>query len=219
MIKLKLGSRASTNEAPSAAPIKPKGRHIRTDMPPPAPPIPHAVDDGSDDILAEVIAIERKKDSEKRRAPAEPSPAAPPAKRKRSDDDEIDEEFLALATSTKKRPPSPVPVPAPTSPSTNGDGHSRLVLASGGNKPRKEKSTDGSSDPHQDVLALKGKEKAPSKASTPSLSKPKKPSPSLAGPIPISQKKCKDVLKTLLKLPDSLIFSVPVDPIRDGCPT
>jgi transcription initiation factor TFIID subunit 2 len=45
------------------------------------------------------------------------------------------------------------------------------------------------------------------------------PTPATETATPINEKKCKAILNNLNKMPESAIFSVPVDPIRDGCPT
>jgi transcription initiation factor TFIID subunit 2 len=36
---------------------------------------------------------------------------------------------------------------------------------------------------------------------------------------PINEKKCKEILRILRKIPEAVIFLAPVDPVRDGCPT
>ena len=71
-------------------------------------------------------------------------------------------------------------------------------------------------------LSTKGKEKEASGVSavptpTPS-SKPQKSPTAIATPIPLNEKKCRDVLKALLKMPEAAIFSHPVDVVLDGCP-
>jgi transcription initiation factor TFIID subunit 2 len=55
--------------------------------------------------------------------------------------------------------------------------------------------------------------------STPAPQQPKSKKPPAVHPTPINEKKCKDILKVLQKLPEAAIFARPVDPIVDGCPT
>jgi len=64
--------------------------------------------------------------------------------------------------------------------------------------------------------SLKGKEKEVSaRAPTPVQNKPRK----VVQSTPINEKKCRDLLKTLMKLPEAEIFLRPVDVVLDGCPT
>jgi transcription initiation factor TFIID subunit 2 len=48
--------------------------------------------------------------------------------------------------------------------------------------------------------------------------KPKKKAPVVQA-TPVNEKKVKEVLKTLTKVPEAAIFLRPVDPVLDGCPT
>ncbi|KAG6846064.1 hypothetical protein H0H87_006428 [Tephrocybe sp. NHM501043] len=248
-IKLKVGSHARV-ATPEPVAVKPRPRKIKGPEPssvsvPDAGPVdappPPYVDDGSHDILQEVLAIEREKDEKRHRFNLDKDKDKPivngtSGKRKKVDvlsEDDI----LALATPSKKERPSP---PAP---STSGVGKVKLVVPSSSkvavpstskpsptpipsstskpvyplHKPKKDKPVDV---PPSDTprASIKGKEKevTPVPASTPPAPRPK------ATPIsatPINEKKCKEVLKALLKLPDAGIFSRPVDPIADGCPT
>ena len=189
-----------------------------------APPPPY-VDDGSHDILQEVIAIEREKDEGKlyrRRSMSEkekekaPENGTPGKRKKTVSPDDEEDEILALATPAKKeRPmtagpssfsekePSVTPMPAPE-------------LSPGSPKGKKEK-TAGSSGPNPIAelpkISPKGKEKEV--FPPPSRSK----NASTAQATPINEKKCKEILKSLLKLPEAAIFAIAVDPERDGCPT
>ncbi|EGO05242.1 hypothetical protein SERLA73DRAFT_82815 [Serpula lacrymans var. lacrymans S7.3] len=226
-IKLKVGaSQDKVNDTPKPPP-KPKNRKPKmVDVPPPA-----YVDDGSHDLLQEVIAIEREKDEEKRHRlttettkpsiaiPVRASGSVPPGKRKKSNLDG-EEDILALATPAKKEkhtaPPAnlasraiekpPAPQPVKTAPSAH--------------RPKKDKVPDLPEiqpKPEAPRVSIKGKEKetASSASSTPARTKKSSANQS----TPINDKKCKEILKTLLKLPECLIFAQPVDPIRDGCPT
>ncbi|EIW64059.1 uncharacterized protein TRAVEDRAFT_55102 [Trametes versicolor FP-101664 SS1] len=259
VIKLKIGG-GPTNGTHSPSPAtskpapKPKGKKPKepklSEVPPPtripAPaPVPTFEDDGSLDLLEEVIAIEREKkqgrkqgssSGSKEREREKPAPPpAPPAEKaklvprlvigKRKVPDPTEDEILALATPAKKERTSapsssstPVPPPAasvpkhvePSPPSKNGVS---------GHKSR-EKPPKPSPVPEPAVVArssAKGKEKekeAP-RPTTPANGKAKK-APELTAPI--NEKKCRDILKTLAKVPEALIFMRPVDPIQDGCP-
>jgi len=123
-------------------------------------------------------------------------------KRKKTElSDEDDDEILRHATPSKKERRSPVTPPA--EPDIR-------------HKSKEEKPPDSSASRlPADTLRISTKGKEREVDVTPS--KPKKPSDT--EPTPINEKKCKDLLKTLLKLPDASIFSRPVDPVIDGCPT
>jgi transcription initiation factor TFIID subunit 2 len=67
--------------------------------------------------------------------------------------------------------------------------------------------------------SIKGKEKEiQSQASVPTVHSKAKKLPAIQA-TPINEKKCKELLKALLKIPEAGLFSRPVDPIKDGCPT
>ena len=278
-IKLKIGGGGSLSGPNGATPSpgqpaskpapKPKGRKPKepklSEVPPPAPivvpPIPPAddLDDGSADLLAEVIAIEEQNKKEKghdRRHQSQSStpshrekerekPAVPPSadkgkerqapkltigKRKKEEADPTEDEILALATPAKKERPS-APTPGPSSaPSTNHTAAPRHtespVPARNGvtipkpkdrpPKPSPKPSPPASEHPSAPPrLSIKGKEKEPSRPATPN-GKPKK-APAQA--TPINEKKCREILRFLSKIPEYHIFARPVDPVRDGCPT
>jgi transcription initiation factor TFIID subunit 2 len=197
---------------------KPVASKARSRRPKPidVPPPPY-VDDGSHDLLQEVIAIEKEKSAHRSRSGAEKDLPLN-AKRKLLDDDEI----IALASPAKKEKPSPT---SPTV-STTKEVRSPSVAISVPEPPKskKEKSAQASSSRQPSEtprisLSLKGKAKevvAPPPP-VPSPSKPKKSAPGQA--TPLNEKKCKDILKALLKLPEAAIFARPVDPELDGCPT
>jgi len=187
-----------------------------------APPPPY-VDDGSHDILQEVLAIEREKDERRQRSTSEKEKDklvlnGASSKRKKGDASVDEDDILALAAPLKKERPSP---PGPSStiqvkvvpPTTK-------PVPSISNKAKKDKpvdSTTNSSDAPR--ISVKGKEKevVSSPASSSQPAKPKKP-PAVQS-TPVNEKKCKDILKALQKLPEAVIFARPVDPILDGCPT
>jgi transcription initiation factor TFIID subunit 2 len=205
-IKLKVG--AAPTKPPAKPPIKPKGRKPKVvDAPPP----PY-VDDGSHDILQEVIAIEREKDEQRHRwrSSTERTTENGISKRKKanlSDDD--DDDLLAHATPSKKERPSPInssteAIPRPTS-----------TPKFAGILDAEDEPSVARPSPETPRASIKGKEKEVDV--TPS--KPKKVPAARSTPTPFHEKKCKEILKTLLKLPEALIFSRPVDPVIDGCPT
>lgn len=176
-IKLKVGgSRQPSASDTGARFTAPKPREV--DLPPPA-----YVDDGSHDILQEVIAME-----EMDKAPLKPS-----AKRKKStpsDGDEVnDDDLLALATPAKKEKYSPGP--------------SRAPVVSEVEKPR----------PSAPKLKLKAKDPSSSRPQTPAKESTSRKRAS------VNIKQCKDILKSLSKLPEASIFARPVNPLLDGCPT
>lgn len=249
-IRLKMPSQ-STSAAPdakatagSSKPRKPKPKRAETALVPPledlaalepdvdAPPPPY-IDDGSHDLLQEVLAIEREKDEEKRQRGLLKAPErvvnGSSSKRKQPEST-AEDEILALATPAKKEKPNP----AATSTSTSSNG--KLVLpAIKLPKPKKDisapphnggsssRSTSARSTPAIEVSrpSLKGKEREVTRPPTPTTTAPptKTKKQATVQAIPINEKKCKDILKVLAKIPDSAIFQIPVDPVRDGCPT
>ncbi|KAJ3526870.1 hypothetical protein NM688_g8206 [Phlebia brevispora] len=68
-------------------------------------------------------------------------------------------------------------------------------------------------------ISIKGKERDTSTPVPQQPAKSKKASPSQPEHTPVNEKKCRDVLKALMKLPQAAIFLQPVDIVRDGCPT
>lgn len=234
IIKLKVGGpQAKTPQAelpkkavePKALqkPKQPRKPKAVDEAPPPY------VDDGSHDLLQEVIAIEREKDEEKRTRktkdpvresppPARASGSGPPGKRRKTSADDNGSEILMLAPSLsrKEKPgapslssstpaaePSVTPVPAP-----------KVSLG----KPKKEKVAnlrDSESAPEPPRTSIKGKEREVVPSTTPTPSKPRK----IQASAPLNEKKCREILKALLRVPESVIFAQPVDPERDGCPT
>ena len=228
-LKLKIGGNftpRSTPPAPSnglappktAITVKPKARKPKAVDTAPA----SVVDDGSFDLLEEVIAIEKEKEklvASKKQRPFATSPEAPaPVKRKKDllDELEEDEEILALASPSKK--PSKSPQPGAIEKDWRALSPAKF---SGSIKIKKPPISIPEHTPSPEVKPpaehrqqpTKGKEKekevippTPSRAS-------------VASETPLNKARAREVLKILLKLPEAAIFSRPVDPIQDGCPT
>lgn len=238
IIKLKVGGTQvkptdKVNEKPAEKSVNksaevskaPKFKAHKLKIPDEAPP-PY-VDDGSHDLLQEVIAIEREKDEEKRHRkmvecvrespPAKASGSGPPGKRRKPNVEADEDDILRFATPISRkekqngasssrstpvpeRPPAPTPKPAPAPP-----------------KPKKKGSEPAPTPapaPEAPRISVKGKEREVNSAQpTPSKSR------ATASATPLNEKKCRDVLRVISKLPEYSIFAQPVDPVRDGCPT
>ncbi|KAJ3797877.1 TATA-binding protein associated factor Taf2 [Lentinula aff. detonsa] len=242
-IKLKVPNQRASSTDPKAAASSSKPRknkskpvdpvpatpHMQASMPietdTDAPPPPY-IDDGSHDLLQEVLAIEREKDELKRQRSLSKSQEASvngsSSKRKHMESS-AEDDILALATPAKKEKPS-----LSTSTSSNG----KLILPAAKPKQKKDalvsyagssRSSSARSTPAIDPprASLKGKEKEISVPPTPTVTAPpsKLKKQPIAQATPINEKRCREILKTLGKIPDSAIFLVPVDPVRDGCPT
>ncbi|KAI0691165.1 hypothetical protein C8T65DRAFT_699820 [Cerioporus squamosus] len=273
-IKLKLGGGGGASTPNGVAPSpstskpvpKPKGRKPKepklSEVPPPAPiaaPAPpppvDEIDDGSADLLAEVIAIEEQSKKDKghdrrhqsqsstpghREKEREKPPAPPPADKgkerqapkliigKRKKEADPEDEILVLATPAKKERstgptpgPSTVPPAVPSRAATPRHTESPVPARNGVTIPKPKDRPSKPSPPvseHKSApprISIKGKEKEPSRPATPN-GKPKK---ALAQPTPLNEKKCREILRTLSKIPECHIFAKPVDPILDGCPT
>ncbi|OJA15957.1 TAF2 protein [Rhizopogon vesiculosus] len=230
VIKLKVGgsqvkvpppelSKKST-EQPKAS-QKPKQRKPKAfdEAPPPY------VDDGSHDLLQEVIAIEREKDEEKRTrktkdttresSPAKASGSGPPGKRRKTSADDDESDILSLAPSLSRKEKLSAPSLSGTPVAEPFIEPAPRVSVS---KPKKEKLAnirDSESAAEPPRISIKGKEKEVVSSSTPTPSKPRK----MQASAPLNEKKCRDILKVILRVPESVIFAQPVDPERDGCPT
>jgi len=142
-------------------------------------------------------------------------------------EDDAEDSVRALIPAAKKNRPSP------PEPSSSAVPIPKIVLKSSKPKPPVDSPQSRSSsskpkppvDPSQsrpssvDVprISIKGKEKEVAVAGGPPAHRSKK-SP-VAQATPIDEKKCKQLLSTLMKLPESGIFLRPVDPVLDGCPT
>lgn len=243
-IKLKVGGGSAAPKAqgepstPAAAPTpKVKGRKPKV---PAAPPVPSAPD-VDDELLEEVIAIEREK-GERHPPPAEVMTTPSSSKRKAphpAAEEDGEEELLALATPEKKQRSSPneeaasglSPVPEKVTERPKNAGTKLTLSVKKTKKPAPP--APPPAEPSPAKASTKGKEKEKPKEAVPTPtpaattapatpakpSKTKKPSATPAQPTPISEKRCREILKTLLRMPEALIFSRPVDPELDGCPT
>ena len=143
-------------------------------------------------------------------------------KRKKTSDAILsDDDILGSAAPLKKRP-SPLlgptsggrstPSPAPSQPQRNGSAVTLKLkapkpMASPPPLPRPEPLP-----PSEPIRNGKGKEPEGRGVSAGPKSKP-------STSTPINIKRCRDVMKALQKIPDSVIFARPVDPVADGCPT
>ncbi|KAI0375461.1 hypothetical protein BV20DRAFT_960622 [Pilatotrama ljubarskyi] len=260
-IKLKIGGSSAGGAAPSPSPapskpaIKPKGKKPKepklSEVPPPVPlstpaSAPAFEDDGSLDLLEEVIAIEREKESKQhasssthkeREKPAPPPPAEKArdrpvpklviGKRKKDAADSTEDEILELATPAKKERtsasagPSSVPPPQAATPASKHIEAAASAKNGVSVHKTREKAPKPSPAPEPAPApraSTKGKEKEKetSRPATPANGKTKK-APTQA--TPINEKKCREILKTLCRVPDAAIFLRPVDPVLDGCPT
>ena len=216
IIKLKVGTQSKVQDEPSPKPAKRKAKisESPSSHTPDAPPPPY-VDDGSHDILQEVLAIEREKNQQRQRSISEKEKAVPsaiPNKRKKIDDVD-DDDILELVTPVKKERPSP------PEPSSSSSVSIRKPTFTPSVKIKKDKVSEVPRPPTTSVspgTSLKGKEKEVT--STPPAAgsnKPRKP----VQHTPINEKKCKELLKVLGRVPESYLFARPVDPVLDGCPT
>ena len=225
-LKLKIGGNLAARATPPAPSdntttpktvisVKPKGR-----KPKPADTPAAVVDDGSFDLLEEVIAIEKEKErlvaSKKQRQSTAGSETIPPVKRKKDllEELEEDEEILALASPSKK----PSRSPQPSSMEKEVRAASPAKVPASINVKRTSISV---SDPavNPEVKPPAESRRSPSKGKERDVSSPAPTRLSVASETPINKAKAREVLKTLLKLPEAAIFSRPVDPIQDGCPT
>ena len=215
-IKLKVGAQSKAEDEPSSKPAKRKTKvsESPSSHTPDAPPPPY-VDDGSHDILQEVLAIEREKNQQRQRSISEKEkvvPSAIPSKRKKIDDVD-DDDILELVAPLKKERPSP---PEPSSSSSTSI---RKSVFTPSVKIKKDKVLEVPRPPTTSVppgISLKGKEKEV--VSTPPVASSNKPRKQVQY-TPINEKKCKDLLKVLGRVPESYLFARPVDPVLDGCPT
>jgi transcription initiation factor TFIID subunit 2 len=140
-----------------------------------------------------------------------------PEKRKRLSPEEDEDDILALAAPiSSKRKTSGVSATSTMDVLENILENGVTPVASP--PPLDSPAEQPAAQPSTIRISLKGKEKevVPSTSSR-SASKPRK-SPSTQA-TPLNEKKCRDVLKALLKLPEAVIFSQPVNPETDGCPT
>lgn len=233
MIKLKVGSQSKTPTEPierasqSTKPPKRKSKPAELPAVLDAPPPPY-VDDGSHDILQEVLAIEREKKEQRHRIPErEKSQSATVVGKRRKVDVEEEDDILALAAPSKKERPTP-PGPSTNVKTYKNSPASTPKPAETSVKPKKDRTVDSSRSSmvvDQPLPpSLKGKERevskpSPAPASGPAPAPPQNKPRKTAQSTPINVKKCKDLMKVLCKLPESEIFLRPVDVVLDGCPT
>lgn len=154
-------------------------------------------------------------------------------KRKKPAGDITEDEILALATPSKKKIPHPAPLAGPSSVAPSASPERNTV-----SPPSQPQTNGGSSHKSKEKVvkpqlntspqprpSTKGKEKevstpAPVATTSPApVAKAKKQPVRHETPTLINEKKCRDILKILVKSPDARIFLRPVDPIQDGCPT
>lgn len=234
-LKLKIGGNFTPRATPpapsngSAPPktvitVKPKGRKAKPVGTVPAP----VVDDGSYDLLEEVIAIEKEKEkgklvaSKKQRPFAAPPEVIAPVKRKKDllEELEEDEEILALASPSKKPSKSPQPGTIEKEKEWRASSPAKFTGSIKIKKPtipalEHTASPEVRPPVENRQQPTKGKEKEKERDVVP----PAPTRASVTSETPINKVRAREVLKILLKLPEAAIFSRPVDPIQDGCPT
>ncbi len=216
LVKLKIGSGVNGNNGNSTEPpkiivkqkvqTKPK-KPKQVDMPPP----PY-IDDGSHDLLQEVIALEEMKRVDRVGSPSKPRKVVSL---------DADDELLGLAVDeapalTEAKAPIPEYRPEAVVPPKQD-----IIPPPRRETPKPKRVAEiaaSSSRPG----SSKGKEKegsAPPRTATPPKTKHSASPPVVAkAPTTINEKKCRDILKNLSKLPQYAIFSRPVDTVLDGCP-
>ena len=213
-IKLKIGGgthdNSPVNGMSAKTPAKPKKPLVvSTPSKPPLPPPPKPVvkEEPKASVKLKTNGVSHNNKGEKRK--------------KTSDAIFSDDDILASAAPLKKRP-SPLlgptaggpstPSPAPSQPQRNG---SAVTLKLKAPKPAASppiSTPPGPPPPSERIRNGKGKE--PEGRGTSVGPKAKVPAST-----PVNVKRCKDVMKTLQRIPDSAIFARPVDPTADGCPT
>lgn len=186
---------------------------------------PPYVDDGSHDLLQEVIAIEREKDEEKRQRkmaelnrespPSKASGSGPPGKRRKPNIEGDEDDVLAFTTPSarKEKPAAPTgrstPVPERAAPAPK-----TIPAPPPKSKKKAEPAPAPAPAPEAPSVSIKGKEREVNNAQ-PMPSRPR----ATSSVTSLNEKKCRDVLRIISKLPEYLIFGAPVDPVKDGCPT
>jgi transcription initiation factor TFIID subunit 2 len=204
LIKLKVVAKPTPKEKDKGTPLP---------RPPPPPPERPPTDDIDDDLLQEVIAIEQEKQKHKVHTSRESSSGAKRKKVEAISDDDI----MALATPSKReKPTNHIPngnrLKAP--PMAKVSAPTPVIKVRDRPKESAPTTPVAPSKPVAQPLPQKGKNKAPHTPSSTPESRRATPSSQ-----PVSEKKVRDILKVLQRLPEYLIFSRPVDPVMDGCPT
>ena len=225
-LKLKIGGNPALRATPPTLPdnpttpkpviaLKPKARKPKPEDIPSAP----VVDDGSFDLLEEVIAIEKEKErlvSKKQRQSTAGSETVAPGKRKKDLLEELDEdeEILALASPNKK--PSRSPQPGSTEKEVRATSPAKFPRSINVKRP-----SISISEPvaNPEVKPPAESRQSPTKGKEKEVSSPAPTRLSVASETPVNKVKAREMLKSLLRLPEAAIFSRPVDPIQDGCPT
>jgi len=209
-LKLKIGG----NLTPRAAPPPPPSNNPTT------PKTAPVVDDGSFDLLEEVIAIEKEKEklvaSMKQRQSTAGSETSAPGKRKKDILDELeeDEEILGLASPSKKPNRSPQPV------SAEKEGRAASPAKFPGSIKIKKPPVSVPEPAASPEVKPPAESRPPSnKGKEKEVTSPAPARSSATSETPINKVKAREILKALLRLPEAIIFSRPVDPIQDGCPT
>lgn len=145
------------------------------------------------------------------------------SKRKKSETLDDDDDILALATPAKKERSSP---PTPKHPSVEKPSASMSITIPKA-QPHKNTKKEKLSEPKHPISAIevppkasnKGKEKEVAIQPPIPAIPPKAKKPPVIQATPINEKKCKELLRVLQKIPEAAIFSRPVNPVLDGCPT
>ena len=236
-LKIKLGSSQAAGEPATNAekapvkPSKPKASKPRatnkaraTDMPPP----PY-IDDGSHDLLQEVIAMEelnshtpRKESKQRRTIELDPEDEllilASPSRDENSAVDTIPQELPPVAPPVSVPVAPPKPTPTPTSLKISRPTERVKPIVEKGKEKGKEKEKTAAPVPAPTV--------ASAHVPLPVAPLPKRKTPPTApAPVPgqsstpVNESRVRDALKVIMNMPQSIIFNQPVDPIRDGCPT
>lgn len=229
IVKLKVGgTQAKAAEKAQEKPKAPVVAKVRKPILPDEAPPPY-VDDGSHDLLQEVIAIERERNEEKRHrkpkevvrdvSPSRASGSGPPGKRRKHNvggDDDI----LALATplSRKDKANAPCVTSGTSTPAPELSVTPTLKIIPPAAKSKKEKAPEPAEISTPAAEAPRTSNKGKEKEIHNNQVAPSKPRPTTAA-IPLNEKKCRDILKAISRLPEYPIFGQPVDPVRDGCPT
>lgn len=207
---------------PAGSTPRPKKAKTNEDSPPP----PY-VDDGSHDLLQEVIAIENARDEKRTGSSLKISVG----KRKRSSTTITDDGSNSEVHKRERHSPAA----SQSSTADSAPPKPKLILAPLKAKKPIEPSTPSAAatpvppatpTPRPPSIApspapsTKGKERETSQTASASVDAPSraKRSSESAG-TPVDVKKAKEVIKTLLRLPEAMIFQRPVDPELDGCPT
>ncbi|KAK0208686.1 hypothetical protein DFS33DRAFT_1413599 [Desarmillaria ectypa] len=208
-IKLRVGAQPKPEEPPKRRVLKVKApQAAEIDAPPP----PY-IDDGSADILAEVLAIEREKDEQKQRSAQAKTAVNGALNKRKASSDEADD-ILALASPSKKEKHTPIAAPM-----ASGSSLTRIVVPAAPHKPVLVKSKkDKVEAPSTPRPSVKGKEKEVLPTPEASSSKVKRSAGDQMS-TPMNQKKVKAFLTAIKLLPEARIFNRPVDPILDGCPS